>query len=105
MCRDPESSEPTWAHCGKLFSDSPTAPSDRWPTSASWTCHEGLPLSFWRGGGHFPDTRQVGDETMKKEKKKKKRQKKKNQKKIRSKMTKVHNRGHERQQTKGMDLY
>ena len=56
MCRDPESSEPTWAHCGKLFSDSPTAPSDRWPTSPSWTCHEGLPLSFLGDLVHFPTT-------------------------------------------------
>ena len=76
---EPRKSEPMWAHCGELFSDSPTAPSDRWPTSPSWTCHEGLPSSFWRGGGHFPDT-QVG-ETMKKEKKKKKGKKKKNKKK------------------------
>ena len=71
-------SEPTQAHCGKFFVDFPRTPSDLWPTSPSWTCHEGLPLSFWGGGGHFPDT-QVG-ETMKKEKKKK-RQKKKNVKK------------------------
>ena len=68
MCRDPESSEPMWAHCGKLFSDPPTAPSDRWPTSPSWTCHEGLPLSFLGGGVHFPTT-QVG-KTMKTQKNK-----------------------------------
>ena len=66
---EPRKSEHTWAHCGKFFLDFPRTPSDLWPTSPSWTCHEGLPLSFWVGGDHFP-TSQVG-KTMKKKKKKK----------------------------------
>ena len=65
---EPRKSEHMWAHCGKFFVDFPRTPSDLWPTSPSWTCHEGLPLSFWGGGDHFP-TSQVG-KTMKKKKKK-----------------------------------
>ena len=51
-----------WAHMGPLgekILDFPRATSDLWPTSPSWTCHEGLPLSFLGGGVHFPTT-QVG---------------------------------------------
>ena len=98
---EPRKNEPHGAHCGKLFSDSPTAPSDRWPTSPSWTCHEGLPSSFFGGGVHFPTT-QVG-KTMKTQKTKI--IEKKKVRKILSKMTKVHDRDCERSQTKEMDLY
>ena len=72
---EPRKSGYICTHCGKFFVDFPRTPSDLWPTSPSWTCHEGLPLSFWGGGGHFP-TSQVG-KTMKKKKKKKEQKKKK----------------------------
>ena len=39
-----------------IFLDFPRATSDLWPTSPSWTCHEGLPSSFLGDLVHFPTT-------------------------------------------------
>ena len=63
---EPRKNGPNWARRSKFFVDFPRTPSDLWPTSPSWTCHEGLPLSFLGGGVHFPTT-QVG-KTMKTQK-------------------------------------